>query len=137
MPLSTKQPLAMTPEDYCHNLAALLSSDFRLQSTRFTARATSSLMRDPGFCLETAQAMAECRDPGVARTKLDWWRVELTKSVRRRIAAPGHACPTAALASFNLPEEYFREILDGVAMDLDYDALSHVQRTHALPPSTW
>ncbi len=25
------------------------------------------------------------------------------------------------LAAFNLPEEYFREILDGAAMDLEYD----------------
>jgi phytoene synthase len=112
----------MTPEDYCHNLAAPLSSDFRYSLLGLPLARRQALCAIQAFCLETAQAMAECRDPGVARTKLDWWRAELDSLFVGESRHPVMRALQPHLHLFNLPEEYFREILDGVAMDLDYDA---------------
>lgn len=112
----------MTPENYCHNLAAPQGSDFRYSLLGLSHARRQALCAIQAFCLETAQVVAECRDPGVARTKLDWWRAELDGLFVGESRHPVTRALQPHLHLFNLPEEYFKEILDGVAMDLDYDA---------------
>ncbi|MDS4040483.1 MAG: squalene/phytoene synthase family protein [Candidatus Competibacter sp.] len=110
------------PDDYCQNLAARRGSDFHYSLLGLPLAQRQALCAVRAFCLETAGIVEESRDLGVARTKLDWWRAELG---RLGEGAPQHPVTRALLprlAAFNLPEEYFREILDGVAMDLEYDA---------------
>ncbi|MDG4553314.1 MAG: squalene/phytoene synthase family protein [Candidatus Competibacter sp.] len=112
----------MTPEDYCHNLAAPQGSDFRYSLLGLPLARRQALCAIQAFYLETAQIVVECRDSGVARTKLNWWRAELDRLFVGESRHPVTHALRPHLRLFNLPEEYFREILDGVAMDLDYDA---------------
>lgn len=114
--------MAMIPDVYCQDLAARQGSDFHYSLLGLPLAQRQVLTAIQAFVLETGQIPEECRDLGVARTKLDWWRAELK---RLFVGEPQHPITRAlqpGLALFNLPEEYFREILDGVAMDLDYDA---------------
>lgn len=112
----------MTPEDYCYNLAAQQGSDFHYSLLGLPMAQRQALTALRAFYLETTRIVEECRDPGVARTKLDWWRTELGHLFAGEPQHPVTRALQPRLATFNLPEEYFREILDGVMMDLDYDA---------------
>lgn len=112
----------MNADDYCYDLATGRGTDFRYSLLGLPILQRQTLAAVQAFYLETSRIPQECRDPGVARAKLDWWRTELDHLFA---GAPEHPITQALqprLATFNLPEEYFREILDGVAMDLDYDA---------------
>ena len=68
--------------------------------------------------------MDECEDPAVAVAKLSWWRQE----VALLESEPGQPQPTHPVmialkdvrTRFDLPLEYFNEIIDGMAMDLEY-----------------
>lgn len=112
----------MTPDAYCRRLADLPGADFHYSLLGLAPAQRQALNAVQAFTLETSRIAEECRDPSVARDKLGWWRVE----VGRLFAGdPQHPITRALhpqLAAFNLPEEYFREMLDGAAMDLEYDA---------------
>ncbi len=66
----------------------------------------------------------ECEDPAIAAAKLNWWRQE----VALLASPPDHPQPTHPVMRalqevrqrFDLPLEYFTEIIDGMAMDLEY-----------------
>ena len=108
----------MTPEDYCYHLAASPGSDFGYSLLGLPLAQRQALTAVTAFCAETTQLVDECRDSGVARTKLDWWRAELDRLFAGQPQHPVTRALQPRLTAFNLPEEYFREILDGVAMDL-------------------
>jgi 15-cis-phytoene synthase len=112
----------MSPDDYCHDLAGRQDSDFRYSLLGLPLVQRQALVAIQAFQLETTQMVNGCRDPGVARTKLDWWRAEIGRLFAGEPQHPITRALHPRLTRFNLPEEYFREILDGVAMDLDYDA---------------
>ena len=112
----------MTPDEYCRRLADSPGADFHYSLMGLAQAQRQALIAVQAFGLETTRIADECRDLGVACDKLSWWRTE----VGRLFAGdPQHPITRALhphLAAFNLPEEYFREMLDGVAMDLEYDA---------------
>jgi len=111
----------MNPDDYCHDLAARPGSDFRCSLLGLPLEQRRALVALQAFLFETANIVQECQDPGVARTKLDWWRAEVGRLFAGEPQHPITCALRPWLVRFNLPEEYWREILDGVAMDLDYD----------------
>ncbi len=112
----------MSPDDYCHELAGRQGSDFHYSLLGLPLVQRQTLVAIQAFQHETAQIVSECHDPGVARTKLDWWRSEIARLFSDEPQHPITRALHPRLIRFNLPEEYFQEILDGVAMDLDYDA---------------
>lgn len=111
----------MNADDYCYDLATGRGADFRYSLLGLPIPQRQALAAVQAFYLETTRIPQECHDPGVARTKLDWWRTELGRLFAGDPQHPITRALQPRLVAFNLPEEYFREILDGVAMDLDYD----------------
>lgn len=111
----------MSPEDYCYHIAIRPGSDFRYSLLGLPLERRQAWIAIRAFQLEIRQIIEECRDPGVARTKLDWWRNELGRLFAGEPQHPVSRALRPRLTAFNLPEEYFREILDGAAMDLEYD----------------
>ena len=112
----------MIADDYCHDLAVQGSKDFRYSLLGLPLVQRQTLVAVHAFYLEVTQIPEECRDSSVARVKLDWWRAEIGRLFADNPQHPITCALHPRLATFNLPEEYFREILDGVAMDIDYDA---------------
>lgn len=110
----------MTPEQYCQDLALRPGSDFRYSLLGLPTARRQALIALQAFELDTGQIVSECHDPNVARTKLDWWRAELDRLYADQPQHPVTRALHPWLARFNLPEEYLREMLDGVAMDLEY-----------------
>ena len=64
----------------------------------------------------------ECREPAVAHAKLDWWREEIGLLFEGRPRHPITQALAHHVETFDLSKEYFEEIIDGMQMDLDYDA---------------
>ncbi|MBL8259235.1 MAG: squalene/phytoene synthase family protein [Candidatus Competibacteraceae bacterium] len=112
----------MNPDDYCHPLAAPPGSDFRYSLLGLPLAQRQTLIAVGAFHREMTQMVEQCQDAGVARAKLDWWRAEVGRLYAGEPQHPITRAVQPRLAAFNLPEEYFREMVDGAAMDLDCDA---------------
>ena len=92
------------------------------RSTRSAARSTTSSTRRS--------------DAGVARTKLAWWRER--GRAASTTAQPQHPVARAlaeVVGPYGLEEAQLQEVIDGMEMDLEYNALSRFRRAEGvLPP---
>lgn len=110
----------MDPQAYCQAKAASSGSSF-YYAFRFLPEAQRrAIIALYAFCREVDDCVDECSDPGVARTKLHWWRSELERVFAQRAEHPVGKALAEQLDRFNLPKEYFLEIIDGMEMDLDH-----------------
>lgn len=109
----------MSPDEYCQEKTASSGSSF-YHSFRFLApgkrRAITALY---AFCREVDDVVDETRDPKVARATLNWWRQEVTQLFHGEPQHPVSRALQPLVADFNLAEEHFIEIIDGMEMDLD------------------
>lgn len=112
----------MTPEEYCREKAAPRGSStyYSLLSLDSAQRGTLTALH--AFRRETAEVVNECQDPHVARVKLNWWREETQRLFAGQPQHPVTHALAIHLDRYTLPPEYLQEIIDGVEMDLDYDA---------------
>jgi phytoene synthase len=73
------------------------------------------------FCREVDDVVDNCTDSNVARIKLQWWRDEIGRLFAGNPQHPVTHALRPSLQTFNLPQEHFIEIIDGMEMDLDYN----------------
>jgi phytoene synthase len=109
----------MSPDQYCQDKAAASGSSFYYSFLFLPAAQRRAIQALYAFCREVDDVVDECSDANVAQRKLDWWRGEIDAAFAAR---PGHPVSKAlqpALQQYNLPAEYFHEIIDGMAMDLE------------------
>ncbi len=119
----------MSPDEYCQEKTASSGSSF-YHSFRFLApqkrRAITALY---AFCREVDDVVDECREPELARTTLNWWRQEVARLFHDTPQHPVTRSLQPLLTEFDLAEEYFLEIIDGMEMDLDkvrYESFSQL-----------
>lgn len=112
----------MSPDEYCQQKAARSGSSFYYAFRFLDPERRRAIIALYAFCREVDDVVDQCHEPAVAHAKLNWWREEIGRLFN---GSPGHPT-TQALAShiepFDLSREYFEEIIDGMQMDLDYDA---------------
>lgn len=109
----------MDPQAYCQAKAASSGSSF-YYAFRFLPEAQRrAIVALYAFCREIDDSVDECSDPGVARTKLHWWRSEIERVFEHRPEHPVGKALAEQIGRYNLPKEYFLEIIDGMEMDLD------------------
>jgi len=108
----------MSPDEYCQEKTARSGSSF-YHSFRFLPeqkrRAITALY---AFCREVDDVVDECREPEVARATLNWWRQEVARLYHDTPQHPVSRALKPLLADFDLAEEHFFEIIDGMEMDL-------------------
>ena len=61
----------------------------------------------------------ECTDAQIAQTKLNWWRSEIANLYAGRPQHPVTNALADAVRSYELAEEHFLEIIDGMEMDIE------------------
>ncbi len=108
----------MTPEQYCDDKAARSGSSFYYSFLFLPPPQRRAITALYAFCREVDDVVDECHDSSVAHAKLQWWREEV---VRLFAGTPQHPVTRAlqgAIGEYNLPQEHFQEIIDGMAMDL-------------------
>ncbi|KAF0192581.1 MAG: phytoene synthase [Gammaproteobacteria bacterium] len=112
----------MTPQQYCENKAAKSGSSFYYSFLFLPTERREAITALYAFCREVDDVVDECHDAAVARTKLQWWREEIARMFDD---APRHPVTKAllpAIRRYELPAEYFQEIIDGMEMDLAYSS---------------
>ncbi|MES2580224.1 MAG: presqualene diphosphate synthase HpnD [Pseudomonadota bacterium] len=111
----------MTPLQYCHQKAAQSGSSFTLSFIFLPKNKRHAMTALYAFCREVDDVVDECTDFNVAQTKLNWWKSEIANLYTN---TPQHPVTKALLpfvAEFNLAQEHFLEIIDGMEMDLKFN----------------
>jgi len=109
----------MTPDEYCQDKAAKSGSSFYYSFRFLPKRQRQAIIALYAFCREVDDTVDEIADSGIARAKLDWWREEIQRTFKNEATHPVGKSLQTAIENFELHEEYFMEIIDGMAMDLD------------------
>ena len=114
----------MNVHDYCQQKVAESGTSFYYAFLFLPPEKRQAIHALYAFCREVDDVVDECEDPAIAVAKLSWWR----KEVALLDSAPGGPQPIHPVMialkevrqRFDLPLEYFNEIIDGMAMDLEY-----------------
>ncbi len=110
----------MTPAEYCQEKAAQSGSSFYYSFLFLPKPRREAITALYAFCREVDDIADECADAALARTKLEWWRTELANTFAGRPSHPVSQALLPAIRAYDLAQEQFEEIIDGMEMDLQY-----------------
>ncbi|MFC1748577.1 presqualene diphosphate synthase HpnD [Pseudomonadota bacterium] len=108
----------MTPDQYCQDKAAKSGSSFYYSFLFLPPQKRQAIIALYAFCREVDDVVDECTDPSMAQTKLTWWRQEIDNLFADKPEHPVTQALQTSLQHFNLAQEHFIEIIDGMEMDL-------------------
>lgn len=108
----------MTPDQYCNDKAARSGSSFYYSFLFLPPEQRRAITALYAFCREIDDVVDDCQDSAVAATKLAWWRGEIAALFAGTPQHPVGRALQPVIGHYNLPQEYFQEIIDGMAMDL-------------------
>ena len=108
----------MTPAAYCQEKAAQSGSSFYYSFLFLPKARREAITALYAFCREVDDIADECSDTALARTKLEWWRVELARTFAGEPSHPVSQALLPAIRAYDLAQEQFEEIIDGMEMDL-------------------
>jgi phytoene synthase len=120
----------MNPHDYCQQKAAASGSSFYYSFLFLPKPKRQAITALYAFCREVDDVADECTDAGIARTKLAWWRAEIANLFADKPQHPVTQALTDAVRAYNLVEEHFLEIIDGMEMDLDQNRYRDFKELH-------
>ncbi len=110
----------MTPEEQTvQQKVAASGSSFYYAFLFLPAERRLAITAFYAFCREVDDVVDETRDPGVAQTKLDWWRREVRQSFAGEPQHPVMKALMPHVPRFGIPERALLEVIDGCQMDLD------------------
>jgi phytoene synthase len=109
----------MNPHEYCQQKAAASGSSFYYSFLFLPRPKRLAITALYAFCREVDDVADECSDINIARTKLAWWRSEVGNLYAGNPQHPVTQALQDAVRDYNLAEEHFLEIIDGMEMDLD------------------
>ena len=112
----------MTPDLYCQEITARSGSSFYYSFQFLPSLKRRAITALYAFCREVDDVVDESKDESIARTKLNWWRAEVANLYGGHPQHPVTQALLPLLDEFDLAEEYFLEIIDGMEMDLDYNS---------------
>jgi len=120
----------MTPQEYVQQKAASSGSSFYYAFLFLPPRRRSAITAFYAFCREVDDVVDEVSDPGVAHTKLAWWRNEVQQSFAGNPSHPVMQALQPLCAEFAIEAHSLQSIIEGCEMDLtqtrylDYPTLS-------------
>lgn len=108
----------MTPEQYVEERAAKSGSSFYYAFRFLPPPRRAAITAFYAFCREVDDVVDEVHDPGVAATKLAWWRKEVAAAFG---GAPSHPVMQALMphtAAHAIEARHLHAVIDGCEMDL-------------------
>jgi len=108
----------MTPQEYCQEKAARSGSSFYYSFLFLPEKKRQAITALYAFCREVDDIVDSNSEPHIKNTKLSWWRDEIDRLFNHDAQHPITLALTSVIGDFNLPREYFLEVLDGMEMDL-------------------
>ncbi len=111
----------MTPLEYCKQKAAQSGSSFTISFIFLPKMQREAMTALYAFCREVDDVVDECTDFSVAQTKLNWWKSEVANCYAGTPQHPVTRALQPFISQFNLAQEHFLEIIDGMEMDLKFN----------------
>jgi phytoene synthase len=108
----------MTPQQYVQEKAAASGSSFYYAFRFLTPARRAAITAFYAFCREVDDVVDEVRDPGVAATKLQWWRREVEQAFAGQ---PTHPVTQALMPSaepYGIEPGHLAAVIDGCEVDL-------------------
>lgn len=108
----------MTPEQYVQDKAARSGSSFYYAFRFLAPEPRAAITAFYAFCREVDDVVDEVQDPGVAATKLAWWRTEVGRAYE---GAPTHPVMQALMplaARYGIEARHLLAVIEGCEMDL-------------------
>lgn len=111
----------MTPQQYCQQKTAKSGSSFYYSFMFLPKQKREAITALYAFCREVDDVVDECTDLQVAQTKLNWWRSEIDALYQNKPQHPVSKALVNPIKTYNLDAEHFREVIDGMEMDLKFN----------------
>jgi phytoene synthase len=109
----------MSPEQYVQDKAARSGSSFYYAFLFLPPPQRAAITAFYAFCREVDDVVDEVSDPGVAATKLAWWRREVAESFAGK---PNHPAMKALLphaATYGIEPAHLLAVIEGCQIDLE------------------
>lgn len=120
----------MTPQAYVQDKAAKSGSSFYYAFLFLPPQQRAAITAFYAFCREVDDVVDEVQDPGVAATKLAWWRKEVGASFAGEPSHPVMRALMPHVSDCRIEAAHLNAVIDGCQMDLeqsrylDYAALA-------------
>lgn len=111
----------MTPKQYCQEKAAKSGSSFYYSFMFLPKQKREAITALYAFCREVDDVVDECTELKVAQVKLAWWKDEVRNLYLKKPIHPVTKALEPVIQQFQLDEEHFHEIIDGMEMDLNFN----------------
>jgi phytoene synthase len=109
----------MSPDDYCQQKTAQSGSSFYYSFLFLPPERRRAITALYAFCREVDDTVDECTDESIARIKLAWWRKEIGDMYAGTQSHPVTQALASHLQPYDLKQEHFQAIIDGMEMDLN------------------
>jgi phytoene synthase len=109
----------MTPEQYVQQKAAASGSSFYYAFLFLPPPRRAAITAFYAFCREVDDVVDEVEDPGLARTKLAWWQVEVAKSFQGTPSHPVMRALMPCAREFGIGQQQLQSVIQGCEMDLE------------------
>ena len=109
----------MTPEQYVQDKTAKSGSSFYYAFLFLVPQKRAAITAFYAFCREVDDVVDEVTDPGVAATKLAWWRKEVAASFAGQPSHPVMKALMPHTAAYQIGPQHLLAVIDCCQMDLD------------------
>ncbi len=109
----------MTPDQYCQDKTARSGSSFYYSFLFLPPNQRRAITALYAFCREVDDIVDMGGEAAIAAVKLNWWRDEIARLFAGEAQHPVTRALTPVIKEFDLPQEQFLEIIDGMQMDLE------------------
>ncbi len=111
----------MTPQQYCKQKTAKSGSSFYYSFMFLPKQKREAITALYAFCREVDDVVDECTELKVAQVKLAWWKDEIKNLYLGKPIHPVTRALQPVIHTYNLSEEHFLEIIDGMEMDINFN----------------
>jgi 15-cis-phytoene synthase len=108
----------MTPEQYVQEKAAGSGSSFYYAFLFLPPPRRAAITAFYAFCREVDDVVDEATDPGIAATKLAWWRQEVQAAFTGRPTHPVTRALQPHVQAYDIRAEHLAAVIEGCEMDL-------------------
>ncbi len=109
----------MTPEQYVQDKAAASGSSFYYAFLFLAPPRRAAITAFYAFCREVDDVADDVSDPGVAATKLAWWRSEVGATFSGRPSHPAMKALLPHVQTYGIEPTHLLAVIEGCQMDLD------------------